>query len=196
MASDQSERRRAWKAARLHTQAARQQESQETRKLQDLLACGGISLRGAADFMRRVNELPEDQRSLTYQELADVNSSRLTLIRRCENVPLERGGTLEWEYADPNLLLTTTIDDCPELARVYARRLNEHPCSEQRPWSIVVAFDEFTPGSARAPDNRKKAMVLSYNFLELGREVLRHEASWLVPVVVRRARRQPPQPPC
>jgi hypothetical protein len=53
------------------------------------------------------------------------------------------------------------------------------------PWSLVVGFDEFTPGNKLQADNRRKVMVLSYSFLELGQFSLCHNVVWTTPVCVR-----------
>jgi hypothetical protein len=78
----------------------------------------------------------------------------------------------EWEYASPTSLLQLTLMECPKLQTLYADALRLHPCREDKPWSIVMGFDEFAPGSQLVVDNRRKAMNLYYNFLELGSHAL------------------------
>ncbi len=60
-----------------------------------------------------------------------------------------------------------------------------HPPSIEHPWSLIVGFDEFTPGDKLQCDNRRKAMVLSFTFKELGQMSLCTAHVWHTPVVIR-----------
>ena len=98
---------------------------------------------------------------------------------------LKDGRVFLWEMCDPNLLLARTLEECPNLARLYAQRMQERPCSLERPWSMVVVWDDFTPGSLSHPLTHLKTMVLAYNFREVGAAALGVGSTWLVPVAVR-----------
>ncbi len=86
---------------------------------------------------------------------------------------------------DPNRLLAATIDVSPGLRALFLEAVSRSPPSLEHPWSLVVGFDEFTPGDKLNTDNRRKTMVLSYSFLELGQVALSHAASWMTTVCVR-----------
>ena len=60
----------------------------------------------------------------------------------------------------------------------------KHPCSAEDPWSLVIGFDEFTPGNKLAVDNKRKIMNMSFSFLQLGR-ALHSDGTWMTPVSVR-----------
>jgi len=96
----------------------------------------------------------------------------------------------EWEFASPTCLLQLTLMECPKLQTLYAEALRIHPCREDKPWRIVMGFDEFAPGSQLVVDNRRKAMNLYYNFLELGSHSLSIGFSFLYTL----GRPSPPYP--
>ena len=49
----------------------------------------------------------------------------------------------------------------------------------------MLGCDEHTPGNKEGSDNRRKnmALVFTFNFVELGPDVLECDASWYVPVI-------------
>jgi hypothetical protein len=60
-----------------------------------------------------------------------------------------------------------------------------HPPSIEHPWSLIVGFDEFSPGNKLQCDNRRKTMVLSFTFKELGQLALCKALVWHTPVCLR-----------
>jgi hypothetical protein len=106
-------------------------------------------------------------------------------VRCVETMPLTTGGTFEWEFADPGKLLANMVDRSPALNLLFAEAASKHPPSIERPWSLVVGFDEFTPGDKLKVDNRRKTMVLSFSFLELGQVALSKAVAWQSPVCLR-----------
>jgi len=96
----------------------------------------------------------------------------------------ENGTPLRVFFYHPVLLVDYVLQQCPNLRRIYAEAAIRDPCSQQRPWKIVLGCDEHTPGSKVNHDNRRKSMVLSFNFENLGRDALETDATWFVPLVV------------
>ncbi len=106
-------------------------------------------------------------------------------VRRTETLTLKDGTTFHWDFADPNLLLARTLRESAALRRLYVDALARHPCSMALPWSLIVIFDEFTPGSIAHPQLERTTMNLAFNFLEIGAQALSTECTWLIPVLVR-----------
>ena len=46
-------------------------------------------------------------------------------------------------------------------------------------WSLVIYYDELTPGDAFAPDNKRKFWSIYVAFLEFGPHMLAQEEAWL-----------------
>ena len=78
------------------------------------------------------------------------------------------GATLARHSADPGWspVLPSNFREA-EMEEVFHQALLRHPCSAEAPWSLVVVFDEFTPGNVLKPHNERKTMVVNFTFLEL-----------------------------
>ena len=97
---------------------------------------------------------------------------------------MEDGTSWDWPLCDPNKLMQKLVAESAGMAALFASAAAASPPSAEKPWRMVVGFDEFVPGNKLKIDNRRKAMVLNFSFLELG-ENLRLEACWFTPIVVR-----------
>ena len=95
------------------------------------------------------------------------------------------GSPLKWNLAKPCLLIQHVLKESPELQECYAEALRDDPCSADRPWKVVIGFDEFVPGKFQHGEQPKKMMCLYFNFLNLGQHIIAQGSSWWVPVVVR-----------
>jgi hypothetical protein len=110
---------------------------------------------------------------------------RFESVKRIESMPLIEGGFVDWEFADPNTLLANLVDHSPALNRLFTEAVRISPPSVNKPWSLVVGFDEFVPGNKLKVDNKRKTMVLSFSFLELGQAALSQGLAWQTPVCLR-----------
>ena len=110
---------------------------------------------------------------------------RFESVRCIESMPLIEGGFVDWEFADPNTLLVSLVEHSPALNRLFTEAVRISPPSVVKPWSLVVGFDEFVPGNKLKVDNRRKTMVLSFSFLELGQAALSQGLAWQTPVCLR-----------
>ena len=91
------------------------------------------------------------------------------------------GGTEMWALSDPTLLVSHVLSSCPALAEIYRAKLAEKP----DPWNIVIGYDEQVPVDKLKAKQLRKSMVASFNFLELGEELLARDCTWFIPVVLR-----------
>ena len=114
-----------------------------------------------------------------------VFGKRFESVMHVEKIAQIDGSEFEWEMCQPNLLLSQTLNASEDLAKLYVEKLEEKPCSREKPWNILLTFDEFTPGSISFPQLSRKMMNLAFNFLELGGSLLRIPCTWIIPVAVR-----------
>jgi hypothetical protein len=114
-----------------------------------------------------------------------MTALRFDSVKRIESMPLIEGGFVDWEFADPNKLLVNLVEHSPALNRLFTEAVRISPPSVKKPWSLVVGFDEFVPGNKLKVDNRRKTMVLSFSFLELGQAALSQGLAWQTPVCLR-----------
>ena len=158
----------------------------EHQTLQDLLHCGAVSTIGLATILKKVKDLENAQAS--RRQLRQANLESFTRVRHVEKVDMQDGTTWDWEFAHPSALLTMLVSENDSLAELYAEAARLYPCSAERPWTLIIGFDEFVPGAKLKAHNQRKCMNLSYTFLELGRDALWHEACWVTPVCVRHSK--------
>ena len=168
----------------MHADAA---GSERTHAARSLLATKHLNQGTLTSVLKALQDAP-DLATLGFEEGAAALAGVFESVRRTEPVTLDDGSTFHWDFCDPNLLLARTLHESAFLAESYAHALAQHPCSEQQPWSLVVLFDEFTPGSISHPQLDRATMTLAFNFLELGPAALSLDATWLIPVLVRRRR--------
>ena len=130
----------------------------------------------------------EHLRRIAASAGVEVSPWRLYETVRREAAPLlyqeplqVEGGTKMWALYDPTLLVSHVLSSCPALAEIYRAKLAEKP----EPWQIVIGYDEHVPGDKLKIKNLRKSMVASFNFLELGEELLARDCTWFIPVVLR-----------
>ena len=100
-------------------------------------------------------------------------------------MPCVSGASWTWEFADPNRLLALLVSSSTVLEDVFSQAAKLYPCSKDRPWQLVIGFDEFIPGNKLKTHNERKTMNVSFTFVELGRDAMWHEDLWITPVCVR-----------
>ena len=108
---------------------ADQAEDADRDRLRSLLAERKISTQTIQTILQAVREQPE----LTSRSLGAMNAvgdGIFQSLRRVEVLQMQDGPTFDWEMCDPNLLLARTLEECPNLALIYAKAIRRHPCSE------------------------------------------------------------------
>ncbi len=85
----------------------------------------------------------------------------------------------------PQLLLQKYVHQSSALAAAFKEALRDHPNTYNSPWSMVVYFDELTPGNVLRPDNRRKIMAVYMGFKELGAHIICKTEAWFTIAVVR-----------
>lgn len=141
--------------------------------LPHLLHLGGVSNAALAEILRKLKvvfsiPMVGGGRSHIYE----TTQRRFLSLRRTLELPLEGGGVYHWEFMDPSAMIGQSIAESPRLAEAFRASMLAHPCALSSPWTLCVGFDEFAPGNKLKTDNRRKTMVLSVTFLQLGQAAL------------------------
>ena len=170
-------------ASSSHAASKRSRKAENSKKLQELLHHKGASLTALTEIF---NKLVDDDDMVTRQAACELNRVHLDEVSRVIELPLEDGGSFDWEVADPSLLTSLAIRESSQMEEVFFQALHRHPCSAEAPWSLVVVFDEFTPGNVLKPHNDRKTMVVNFTFLELNPVV--SDNLWFTTAVVRTSR--------
>ena len=77
--------------------------------------------------------------------------------------------------ANPFAMLYAALDKSANMRALFQDRLAVHPCSLERPWSIILYSDGVTPGNVLASTNNRKLECIYWSFAELGFVALSHE---------------------
>ena len=150
-------------------------------KLQRMLNVG----RTTQTALRTILGEAWDDGAPSRNAVTDVAQARFALV--CKQLLLPRcggGDPVKVELCDPNHLMGRLLSESPTLQTWFADALLKHPCSVDRPWSLVVGWDEHVPGNKLALQNSRKSMNVSFSFLELG-DVFHNDVAWFTPMVVR-----------
>ena len=172
-------------AKRRRCDAARDVEHVDTR-LARLLHQGCISQQGLLNILRELKATQGDiwdSCPVGVKRLRKVEGKEFSMLRVSEEITLVDGERFIWEFADPGLLLSRLVNESAALQDLFGSVMPAG--ASEVAWNCVVAFDEFAPGNKLKVNNRRKMMVLSFSFLELGQIALTRSVSWITPVCLR-----------
>jgi hypothetical protein len=118
------------------------------------------------------NKLTVDQ-NVGRKTLTKLRRERYDAVKDTLHVRAAVGeGEIAIPYANPNRLLEYTSSVSDGFRAILEAAFIKHPCSRERPWNLLVGFDEYTPGDKLNILNGRKAMNLIFSFVELGQSVL------------------------
>ena len=118
--------------------------------------------------LRRILQAREGSDAPTCDDLRAARHERFDAVVRTIEVETDDGGTWTWPLCQPNLLFAMMASESAPFKQLIRESLIASPCSRDRPWSLLVGFDEFVPGNKLQLQPSRKAMNLSFTFLELG----------------------------
>ncbi len=103
---------------------------------------------------------PSDVAAAVVAESAirDAAASAALGLGHVEMMPCVDNTHRPWYMLDPNRLLMTTL----EQSEALQRKLIEVARQRDAPWSLLVGFDEYTPGNAFRPESSRDCMSLYF----------------------------------
>ena len=147
--------------------------------LQKLLHTGKITQEGLVELIQAFRDLGDDlPDNVNRWSMTDANHARFKSVAYVEKMQLEEGGSWDWEMAEPNKLLTLMVSESSVLQGLFAEAVRRRAPSISNPWTLVIGYDEFSPGGMFDTDNDRKSMNLSYTFLELGEHNIWFTRAW------------------
>lgn len=150
-------------------------------KLSHLVSLGSVSSRILAKIVAEGRRLkidePISERELQRAAFAEYTPNIALSIA----VPLADGGEFTWCLCNPAGLLQRSVQVSPALRRLFAAPLS----TPGKPWSIIIAHDEVTPGAVLRPDNKRKFNAFYFSFAEFGHAAVRAEQVWFPVAVLR-----------
>ena len=89
------------------------------------------------------------------------------------------GPIFQWPIASVPLLLQELVDRSPGFKQLVSQVYADRPCMPNAPWSLLLDFDEATPGMLLRQDNKRKSWTFFVSLREFGAGVLQHQGAWL-----------------
>jgi hypothetical protein len=154
------------------------------RRLQDLIGIGGVSDNALTDILGKLRQTPIEG-PVCRQACNRAAQDSIRDSVESDDLPLVDGGSFSWKYLSPQRLLRKYIDRSPALASEFRQALRTHPNTCETPWSMILYFDEVTPGNVLRPDNKRKIMAVYMSFKELGVQRLCKTEFWFTIAVAR-----------
>lgn len=114
--------------------------------LSDLLHVGGVSTTGLAKLLDKLKGVNLKELAATDWKLREANLEAYRRLQHTEAMPLTSGGVFDWEVLHPNSLLQEMVERSSAFRSHVIAAFRRCPPTAAAPWSLVVGFDEFTPG--------------------------------------------------
>jgi hypothetical protein len=125
-----------------------------------------------------IDEIAGGSRQLTNSWHEGINE--LIFFHEFEKVD---GGTHKIPYFEAALLLQELLTSCEPLGKRFVIALIKYPSSYEKPWNLIVGFDEFNPGDKlKSWQVGKKSMGVYFSFQELEST---HGIGWFILASIR-----------
>jgi uncharacterized protein YlxW (UPF0749 family) len=108
--------------------------------------------------IRKHSEVLDDEVAVTRQQLDRSVEEHIRVVERTLSLPAVKGNGVQVTICDIGLLLHHLVSNRQGLQAVYASAIAAKPPSMENPWSLVVAFDEFTPGAQLTGKHLRKVI--------------------------------------
>ena len=106
---------------------------------------------------------------ISWKTMVALRHERFNAVKDELDLQVADGeGRVRLPVANPNRLLEFTASECGGFRAVLEAAYAKHPCSRERPWNLLIGFDEYVPGDKLNVQNARKAMNLIFSFEELG----------------------------
>ncbi len=98
-----------------------------------------------------LSELPTNERAVGRALFEEFDPLSTTLV-----LDTTSNKDFVLDLLDPNLLLQEAVAASPALGELFAKAANRFGSGPDHVWSIVLGFDEFTPGNGFRLENKKR----------------------------------------
>ena len=149
-------------------EARQEKKRQRTRLLKSCMDLKGTSNKTLTILLKKLQGEGISPNMMTAVRLDRWNAVKDAL----ELKAADGEGIVTIPYANPNRLLQFTSSVSDDFRKMLEAAFVRHPCSRERPWNLLIGFDEYVPGDKLKVHNSRKAMNLIFSFEELGKSLL------------------------
>ena len=142
------------------------------------LAGSGRGLLRLLDAVKDDPEILSDK--VSRRHIADAEVDLFEKIGKVIKLPdLDGGAPFEWAVASLPKLLAHFVEKSEKYRDLLASVYAENGCAPNRPWNLILAEDELTPGAVLRQDNQRKALAHYASFLEIPVAMRTSIAAWM-----------------
>jgi len=98
---------------------------------------------------------------------------------------LKNGKHFAWQACHPGATLSWLCSYSPHFDECLRAGLRSPPSSPESPWTICMYADEAAAGNMLRIDHTRKAWLIYWGLVEMGKQHLSHENNWMVAGVIR-----------
>jgi hypothetical protein len=119
------------------------------------------------------------------KEFRNLQDRMFEQLGEMESIDLGGGETWDWEFFSFGKVLNELAATSPDFAGTLQDLLLQCPPTFDRPWNLIVYWDETVPGDPLRLDNLRKFEAVYITIREFGPTLLKHERMWLPVAAVR-----------
>lgn len=123
-----------------------------------LLHLGGVSVVTLSKLIERLRTMDLEAGGSSRQNLGRINQELYMKLRVVIDMPMGSGNQFPWEFINPNLMLTHMAETSLPFGRLLATAIQREPPSHEKPWRLVIAFDEYTPGQMHSTSHQLRLL--------------------------------------
>ena len=124
---------------------------------------------------------PIGRKAISHATKHLFNQCRTTIkLRRAT------GPAYKWQCSNVGKTFNLLGVECAPFGKMLRRLHARSPSSYEKPWSLILYYDETVPGSPLRLDQVRKFMGVYASIKEFGPSALKHERNWIPAAVLRK----------
>ena len=124
---------------------------------------------------------PVGRKAISHATKHLFNQCRTTIkLRRAT------GPAYNWQCSNVGKAFDLLGVECAPFGKMLRRLHARSPSSYEKPWSLILYYDETVPGSPLRLDQVRKFMGVYASIKEFGPSALKHERNWIPAAVLRK----------
>jgi hypothetical protein len=144
----------------------------------------GVSsvLRAAAADPSLLERTSRQSRKRSIQESAHAENTfgKLITHKTFDSTNSETEKEQQFPVVSPSVWLTHCAETCEGFSDLLQDTYRAHPCSREKPWSLVYYSDEINPADTTAKMNKRKSQAVYWTVKEFGARALSMEMMWFL----------------
>ena len=129
--------------------------SRKRQRIEQLCSIDGISQVALEKVLASLRNEPIDG-IVSRRDIGRAIAGPWNKVRLKLPFPMLDGSTFHWDLYNFQKEVSYVLSRCPGLEKIYAAAHARHPSSIERPWALLIGFDEYTLGDALGQTTNEK----------------------------------------